>query len=81
MKGAFGVKSIGVYPWGIPRCYCNLTKVRNEELPQLTKKDLIADQSKDLFCYLATVTLTKQNPGILLKSTIVGFKTVHREWN
>lgn len=50
-------------------------------LPQLPKRDRKINHNEDFRCRLAIEALTKQNPSLLLKSSVTDSKIVHREWN
>lgn len=65
-KGAIGAEAIGVTQSGVLKCHCDLTQVKSEGLPQLSKKDLKADQREDSSCHLTGKALTKQEPSLLL---------------
>lgn len=39
-RGGIGVQAVGVSIAGVPNYYCDLSQVRDEGLPKLSKKDL-----------------------------------------
>lgn len=82
-KGATGAKAVGVTPAGVRRCYCDLTQVRSQELPQLTREDLRRNQHEDPLCNLVKKALLARDPQMLLNSPIDGSRVVNivnKEW-
>lgn len=78
-KGATGAKAMGVTPARVQRYYCDLTQVRRQELPQLTRENMRRDQHEDPLGSLIKKSLSVQVPQMLLSSYIEGAKVVHKE--
>lgn len=79
-KGAAEAEAVGITPTGVPQYYCDLTQVRSQELPQLTKEDMRRDQWEDPLGSLVKKALIARDPQMLLKSSLDGAKVVHKEW-
>lgn len=79
-RGAIGAEAVRVTPGGVPKNYCNLTQVRNPELPQVTNDDMRRDQRGDPLGSLMIKSLWTKDPWILIDGPIEGANVIHREW-
>lgn len=81
-RGVTGVEALGVITAGVPKLYCNLTQLRSDHLPMLSKKELRKDQMEDPLCGVVMKALEKGSPELLLSAELPKeAKLVHKEWN
>lgn len=65
-KVVTGVKVCRVTTASVPKYYCDLSQIRDEGLPKMSKKDRKKDQQKDPLCNLTLKALENQNSAMLL---------------